>query len=135
MIPFPDYAHILGLANTDPDRMFTSIEDEGLAINHAIVGSELAEDWLLPEDVTHAIRYHHEISALQCGPDAALSESTRQLIAVAQTAEFLIQEINGRNKTQEWGKLGAGCLRVLSLSDEELQSLLDDAREIVLAEM
>jgi HD-like signal output (HDOD) protein len=135
MIPFPDYAALLARANTEPDRIFTAVEDEAMAINHAIVGSELAEDWLLPEDVSLAIRYHHELSAVAEGAESILPLSSRQLIAVAQTAEYLIQVCTGRNQTQEWNKLGAGCLRILGLAETDLVELASDAQSVVSAEL
>jgi len=40
MIPFPEYLAILAAAEAEPARAFTAVEDEALAINHAIVGAE-----------------------------------------------------------------------------------------------
>ena len=36
------------------------VETEHFGFNHADVGSVLAIKWLLPEDLTIAIRYHHD---------------------------------------------------------------------------
>ena len=135
MIPFPEYATLLARANAEHDRMFTAVEDEAMAINHAIVGSELAEDWLLPDDVSQAIRYHHELSAVAEGAESILPLSSRQLIAVSQTAEFLIQACTGRNQTQEWNKLGMGCMRILGMTESDLTELANEAQSVVNAEL
>jgi hypothetical protein len=52
----------------------------------------------------------------------------RQLIAIAQIAEYLVQEKTGMNSTCEWEKLGKACLRVVDLSSDELASILDEYR-------
>lgn len=36
------------------------LENEHLGFNHAFVGAHLANKWHLPENVSHAIRFHHE---------------------------------------------------------------------------
>ena len=61
MIPFPEYRDILIRANQETSLSFTDIEDQAISLNHAMVGAELAEDWLLPADTCLAIRHHHDI--------------------------------------------------------------------------
>ena len=131
MIPFPEYRDILKQANCEAKRLFTAVEDEVLAINHAIVGSELAEDWLLPRETVEAIRHHHEIDALEGELAGRLAPSTPKLIAIAQLAEHLIQICSGLSRTLEWNKLGAACQRVLEIQDQELAELEIAVREVV----
>lgn len=136
MIPFPDYAQTLKRANEETQRIFTSIEDEVFSINHAIVGAELAQDWQLPEEISQAIRYHHEPSSLSGPQDAnSLPVMTRELIAITQTAEFLIQQVTGLSQTHEWDKLGNACMQLLDISADELASLEDEVRNIASAEL
>lgn len=137
MIPFPEYAHTLKQANEDKNGIFTVIEDAAFSINHAIVGSELAEDWKLPEDIALAIRHHHEPSSIAgCKEeDAALPIIARQLIAISQTAEHLIQQVSGLNQTHEWTKLGSACLQLLMISSDELASLEADVGYVVSTEL
>jgi len=49
------------------------------------------------------------------------------LIAVVQLAEYLIQQHTDHNHTQEWPKLGAACLAMLGLSDDDLLSLVTES--------
>lgn len=133
MIPFPEYPEILRQANDETTLPFTAIEDRLLSINHAIVGAELAEDWLLPEDIHLAIRHHHDRDALAAM--AGLPDMPRQLIALCQIAEYLIQQTTGMSRTHEWAKLGEDCLRALDIAPEQLDALLADCREVVAVEI
>lgn len=126
MIPFPEYPSILKAANENGTRSFTEVEEDALFINHAAVGAELAENWLLPEEVHDAIRHHHELAALS---DA--NPRTAQLIALAQTAEYLIQQVTGQNQTREWEKLGPACLTTLGLNEDDLPRFLAGARPVI----
>lgn len=134
LIPFAEYAQVLQQANSDAGRLFTDIEDAALSINHAVVGAELAEDWLLPEEIHEAIRHHHDAAAIAGTSALQLSPATRQLIALCQVAEYLIQQATGMNLTQEWTKLGEASLQVLDIPPGELDALLADCREVVAAD-
>lgn len=139
MIPFPEYAGVLKQANAEHERCFTDVEDDALSINHAIVGAELAEDWLLPDEITLTIRHHHNPAALD-GQDstaakASLSVTVHKLIAVIQLAECLIQRATGLSQTAEWEKHGAACLQTLGLTDDALKALEDESRSVVMAEL
>lgn len=131
MIPFPAYAQTLRQANEDEHRIFTAIEDEIYTINHAMVGSELAEDWLLPNDLILAIRYHHEPAAVANQEEALLPIASQQLIAIGQIAEYLIQQVTGMNQTHEWTKLGKQSQLLLGITNEELAGLASEAEDVI----
>jgi HD-like signal output (HDOD) protein len=128
LIPFPEYSNVLQQANTDEKQSFTAVEDQLLSINHASLGADLAESWLLPTDVHIGIRHHHNLAALNETDDSALTLVSRQLIAIAQIAEYLVQEQTGMNKSCEWDKLGDTCLNIVNLTREELADVLDEYR-------
>lgn len=121
MIPFPEYRTVLERANNETTLPFTEVETQGIGLDHATLGTQLAEDWLLSEDTCQAIRHHHDRAAVD--GSLALPERTRQLIAVAQLAEYLIQVQKARSQTSEWAKLGADCLSCLSLTPDDLSEL------------
>lgn len=123
MIPFPEYREVLIRANAETTLSFTEVEDQAISLNHAMVGAELAEDWLLPEETCLAIRHHHDVAALNGSLDIPLR--TRHLIAVAQLAEHLIQQKTAQSQTSEWQKLGADCLACLGLSADDLPELAE----------
>lgn len=121
MIPFPEYRDVLVRANSEATLPFTEVETQAIGLDHATLGGQLAEDWLLPEETCLAIRHHHDRAAVD--GSLALPVRTRQLIAVAQLAEYLIQQKNDQSQTSEWGKLGADCLASLDLSADDLPEL------------
>lgn len=131
MIPFPEYRDILKQAETDKERLFTAIEDELLSINHAIVGAELAEDWMLPADLCEAIRYHHYAPAIDGDVVAIIPENASRYIALTMLAQHLIQRYTDLYPDQEWNKLGPASLALLQVTPEELAELETDVEEVV----
>lgn len=133
LIPFPEYLSVLRQANEEEMLSFTAVEDQALSINHAHVGAELAENWLLPDDICLAIRHHHEPHALDEDHPAAIPEFARQLVAIAQLAEFLIQGQSGLNMTCEWAKLGPACMNILGVTPEFVSEMATQYRSEFLA--
>jgi len=121
MIPFPEYRDVLTKANQEETVSFTDMEEQAIGLNHALLGAQLAEDWLLPEETCQAIRHHHDRAALEGGLD--LTDRTRHLIAVAQLAEYLIQQKTAQSQDCEWKKLGDASLACLKLTPEQLPEL------------
>lgn len=127
---YPKYTQILGAANENREMRFTAVEQEQLPTDHCMLGSLMAQNWWLPEDTCQAIRHHHDLNRLDADT-ADLNETSRLLIALAQTSEYLVQQITGGSQTQEWFKLGASCQQQLALNDVTLAECLADAREIL----
>lgn len=125
MIPFPEYPSVLKTANNEAIRQFTDIEDEQIFLNHAAVGAELAKNWLLPEEVHEAIRLHHTVAGLTDTPRRCAA-----LIAIAQTAEHLVQQTTSLSQTREWEKLGAASMATLDIGEREIELLAKSARAI-----
>jgi len=134
LFPFPDYRDILKLANAESELLFTDIEDHHLQTNHALIGSQLGENWLLPDELNLAILNHHNVMALREPGAVALPQQALGLIALAQLAEHLVQHHTGLSQTQEWKKMGADCLRLLAIGVDELADLYADSAEIVASE-
>jgi HD-like signal output (HDOD) protein len=131
MIPFPEYRDILKQAESDKERLFTTIEDELLSINHAIVGAELAEDWMLPAEICEGIRYHHYAPAIDGDVAAINPENASRYIALTMLSQHLIQRYTDLYPDQEWNKLGPASLALLQVTPEELAELEADAGEVV----
>lgn len=123
MIPFPEYRDVLTRANHEEQLSFTEIEDRDIGLNHATLGAQLAEDWLLPLDTCLAIRHHHDRRAMSGEMDIPVR--SRHLIAVAQLAEHLIHLKNDQAQSSEWQKLGADCLDSLNLTEDDLPDLIE----------
>jgi len=130
---FPGYDGVLAKANREANLGFTAIEDSHLPTNHAMVGCLLAQNWWLPEEICLAIRHHHDVSvieSLSINPPL----SSRYQIAVGQFAEYLLQQHSGLSQTQEWPKLGSACLRLLEISEAEVENIQAEAVAVIEAE-
>lgn len=123
MIPFPEYRSVLERANQEAALPFTQVEEEAMGLNHAVLGAQLAEDWLLPAETSEAIRHHHHQQAIDGRVD--IPRRSRQLIAIAQVAEYLLQQKTGLTRNCEWLKLGDACLECLELTPESLDELAE----------
>lgn len=122
--PFPEYQAILAQANGERERAFTAVEEQAMGLNHATVGADLAENWLLPAETCQAIRQHHDLGVLGTS-SAELPERAQVLIAISHLAEHLMQQEAGRGQSCEWEKLGRDCLACLDLDAEQLQLLAE----------
>ncbi|MDO9012713.1 MAG: HDOD domain-containing protein [Gallionella sp.] len=129
----PGYFDILTEANHEASRSFTTVEETTLPTNHAVVGYMLAQSWWLPDETILSIRHHHDVAILDT-PSIPPTLHSRYLIAVSQLAEYLLQQHSGLSFTQEWGKLGPACLRLLNLTEDDVQELLTEATPIIEAE-
>jgi len=135
MIPFPEYRNVLKQANEEQVLSFTEVEDRAISINHATMGADLAESWLLPREIVLAIRYHHHL-----GPAGAVNRETAievlpaaawTMIALAGVAEHLIQLKTGLDHTSEWNKGAKFDLQQLGLTEADLAELENDCGEVV----
>jgi HD-like signal output (HDOD) protein len=130
---FPGYEKILTSANSETGRSFTVVENSQLPTNHAMVGCLLAQSWWLPEEACLAIRHHHEVAIIET-PSITPPLTSRYRIAIAQFAEHLMQRHTGLSHTQEWPKLGAACLRLLDVAEDDVDAILADAVPVMEAE-
>lgn len=131
---YPVYYEVLKKANHATSSNFTAIEDIHLPTNHTAVGCLLAQSWWLKEDTSLAIRHHHDITTLNA-PSTPLSLNSRYQIAVAQFAEYLLQQQTGLSHTEEWSKLGASCLKLLNISEDDVEGILREAIAVMEAEV
>jgi len=130
MAKVANYADVLGAANADAQRPFTVVERSRCPTTHALVGCVMAQNWWLPEELSMAIRHHHDPLVLQFGITTISATSTR-LVAISQLAEYLVQRITRQSATREWDKLGAGCMALLGLDGAGVELLIRDASDAV----
>ena len=130
---FPDYSKLLARANSEEKLGFTAVEEAHLPTNHAMVGCLLAQSWWLPEELCLAVRHHHDLATLET-PSPTPPLTSRYRIAIAQFAEHLVQRHTGLSHTREWLKLGAACLKLLDIAEDEIDGILAEAVPVVDAE-
>jgi hypothetical protein len=53
---------------------------------------------------------------------------------MAQFAEHLVQRHTGLSHTHEWQKLGDGCLRLLDITEDDIDGILAGALPVIEAE-
>jgi putative nucleotidyltransferase with HDIG domain len=74
-----EYVPLYDLDGYWPDN---TVEENVFAVNHALIGGMVAEQWHFPPEVIRIIRYHHEpvdyLSALVCLTDQVISCKERE---------------------------------------------------------
>lgn len=126
---YADYVDVLRVANNDSQRPFTSIETDLMGADHTLVGTMLATEWTLPEEFRYGIEHHHDEAAIRGTASDLDRPLARHFMALAQTAEWILQQLTGLNKTCEWVKLGGACRDVLGLGEDDVSRLAQLARE------
>ncbi len=119
---FNDYADILDGSAGDGARPITAIEDERYGINHARVGSLLAESWHLPDVICAAIAHHHDNSR-HTSAGAKLTPEGRKLVAVGIVAEQLYWRQTPARTAPEWDATKELVLSELRLAAADLDDL------------
>lgn len=129
-----DYAHTLTRARAEARQSFTEVERSALGIDHAMVGSKLASDWRLSDEMAWGILFHHAIAGADVATEQAPQASLR-LIALAQFADRLLQENGHLAVDHEWDKLGTRCLEILGLDAGDEAELSEAAGEFILDQL
>lgn len=119
---FPGYMETLKIANTDPDRSFTEVENSLHNTDHALVGALMAKSWQLPETVALAIRLHHDYAAFM---DPKVPRDVGRLMAMGLVAEVAIQGFARMHSTVEWSKGGDYVAGALVLAPAEVEDWIE----------
>jgi HD-like signal output (HDOD) protein len=128
---FPYYHDVLLQANAEKTLSFTQVEEMQCPTNHTVIGSLLAQSWWLPDEISFAIRAHHEYSILKQGDTTEMHPAVRGLISIAQLAEHIFQHHTGLSKSQEWEKSGEVCLQYLGLTEDQLAAFYDEGAPVL----
>ena len=88
-------------------------EDFAAGLNHAEIGGMIAEKWNFPDNLVHAIRYHHE-------PDDAPGES-RDVVETVYLANALI---NLETKNIAFDQIDKKILSSFGMNSENQVQLL-----------
>jgi len=119
---FPAYLQTLSVANGKAAEGFLRVEQGQHGINHAIIGSVLAEQWLISSEVVAAINMHHNHEILY---DESIPDATRTLVALNQVVEKAIQEFRGEEQSLEWLESGAVASDALGLTHADVEDLCE----------
>jgi HD-like signal output (HDOD) protein len=119
---FPSYLETLSIANRLGDVSFLEVEQNRHGLDHAYVGSILAQQWSISEHVATAIRLHHDHEVLY---DDQLAIPARALVALNYVAEKAIQEFRGEVESHEWREGGSVASEALSISTDDVEELCE----------
>lgn len=130
MKKFPGYVDILKAANAEPEKSFLAIEQMKCPTNHALVGSLMVHSWLLTDELSDAIRHHHDALTLGAAPQG-IPRAAARMAALGQLAEHLVQRSTGMSMTREWDKLGTVCRQILDIDGSQIETLAAEAPAVV----
>lgn len=116
------YSGTLVEAMARKDRTFIQTENAAHRTDHAVVGAIVAKTWRLPQVIVHAVRLHHDFSALS---DARVALEVRSLVAIAAIADHLVASHEGITEQREWQRHGEQCLAFLEVGQAEVESWMD----------
>jgi len=128
---FPYYHEVLLQANEEKTLSFLQVEEVQCPTNHTVIGSLLAQSWWLPEEMSTAIRVHHNYSILEKDDATVLPKGTRELIVAAQFAEHIFQHHTGLSKTQEWDKSQDLCMERLGINEGQLAGFYEESAAVL----
>lgn len=124
---FPTYKEILIAANTNPEKEFTSFEDDAYQTNHAVVGYFVASSWNLPKNLCQLILRHHETDFLT---EAKGENSQKDLYALVKIASNALSQYNFMKDDTEWYLAKESVLDYFNLSEPDYQDIEDDIKEV-----
>lgn len=116
---FEGYKPKLPGSRIDGDAGITEMEDRLYGMNHARLGSRMAQTWLLPDDVCAAILWHHDYAALADGT-AGVSPVSQRNIAVTLAAQYVYCLNKMGLHDAEWKRGATFALAQLGLDQTEL---------------
>lgn len=129
-----DYAKVLTRARAETLLSFTDVEQMALGLDHAIVGSKLASDWRLSDEMAWGILFHHAIADKHVSTEQP-PQASLHLVALAQYADRLLQDNGLLTVDHEWDKLGTRCLEILGLDANDEAELAEAAGKFILGEL
>ena len=123
MDSYDDYKPVLpGDSLPDSDDIIAN-EDKQHQMNHALVGSNLAKIWLLPEDIQLSILWHHDYITLLQGREKIPVAHSRQ-IALTLVAEWIFGKQTAGIESQDWRKSSVFVMEDLGTTAEELDTAM-----------
>lgn len=90
-------------------------EQDRFGVDHALIGSWLAERWSLPDGIVLAIRHHH-------APDSALDEPLVPLVHVAEVLSNAL-DLTGRSENRVTSISSLACRKIGLIWNMEVHSL------------
>lgn len=123
MNKFPEYRKTV-MALCQDGKYICEVENDIFFTTHAVVGNMLTRNWMLPEQVSKAILYHHD-ATIFASRQESVSAGVRDLIGIVQMAECIADEhLHVRDK--EWPQFEKQVLKHFELPEQEFYELMKD---------
>lgn len=123
MQKYPDYLESVDELSRISGNVCTA-ESTCYSTTHAVVGSLLARNWLLPAQMCRAILCHHDLTIFASNTDQASNEICNW-VGIIQAAEYIVDShLHLRNES--WAAWRAQVLKHLQFSEVEFTELCSD---------
>ena len=127
---FEDYDEANLTASALSSSNIAAAEKARFGTDHTAIGSELARDWLLPEEMTEAILWHHADGIFERdGRD--ISDECLRLIAIGALSDRIVDDYEGTVVNDATRALTSKALRVLDLATAKFEDLQAEATELL----
>ncbi len=124
MLKFPDYKEVVGDPNTYREISLTTLEDEALSTNHAVLGYFVARTWRVPDHICEAILNHHE-DDMRSEADA----NVKPLLNLLPLAMHICHRTRTLTEDYEWLRVSDDVLSYFELDMDQYQELVADMGE------
>lgn len=125
---FPDYPRLIAEAAARGENRIKG--ERHLPCTHPIIGALLVRNWGLPNDVSLAIRFHHE-SDVYALSEATLPGSALSLIAVGQVVEHVMAEVLPDEDDEVGEELFSLAMKHLGMEIEDRDAIADVIRKVI----
>lgn len=123
---FPEYPQLIAEAAARGESRVQA--ERRLPCTHPIIGALLVRNWGLPNDVSLAIRFHHEPDAFALS-EATLTGTALSLIAVGQVVEHVMAEILPDEEDEVGDEMFAQAMVHLGMPMEDRDAVADVVRK------
>ncbi len=112
-----------------PHRVLCKTEQEAFGFNHTQVGSALASKWKLPEEISEAIKCHHEVDGVM-----PAHKALAQVVSIGAVLTDAMNEKTAKTAIRKFERLSSGWY---AKKAPDVESLLEEVAETsrVLAKM
>jgi len=132
---YPEYFHIVEKAYADSSAQMNKIERENINCTHAEVGFLISEAWSLPNYISEAIHYHHDLEYIQNVLDKATYDKDPYVQQVAdylfllKMAEYFSElhlNIGKSTEHYEWDIVKPWLLLYVDMDEDDFVDLEDE---------
>lgn len=125
---FPDYPRLIAEAAARGENRIKA--ERQLPCTHPIIGALLVRNWGLHNDVSLAIRFHHEPDVYALS-ESSLPGSALSLIAVGQAVEHVMAEVIPDEDDEVGEELFAQAMQHLGMPMEDRDAIADVIRKAI----